>query len=348
MLRERYADAEFDDEYALPDLDGPDIDGIFDLFKLMLSSGKDANGNEDYIAVVAVDGGISAASVAPVRKEILKLLRDKHAKGLVLRVNSPGGSALASEVLWEATDEWKSAGRPFAVSMGGVAASGGYYVSSGAERIFAEPGTITGSIGVVGMKLVMGGAMEKLGITTHTVQRGKHAGAMSMSEPFSAEERELVRKSMLDIYGTFKKRISDGRGDHLRGDLEGMAGGRVYTGTKALELGLVDELGGLGDAITWVADKAGVENDNARLSPEPKSMLEGLFAKPGEKNDDEIVRMEHAGSCFAEMISAGIRQSGLGAVPGPLRHSLERALDRIEAVNESSVQLLAPDIRIRW
>ncbi|MEM9235633.1 MAG: signal peptide peptidase SppA [Verrucomicrobiota bacterium] len=348
MLREKYAEADFDDEYALPDLDGPEIDGIFDLFKLMLDSGDDASGSADYVAVVALEGAISSASVAPVRKEILKLLKDEHAKGLVLRVNSPGGSALASEVLWEATDEWKAADRPFAVSMGGVAASGGYYVSSGAEKIFAQPGTITGSIGVVGMKLVMEGAMEKLGITTPTVQRGKHADAMSMSEPFSDEEKELVRRSMLDIYGTFKQRITDGRGDRLKGELEGMAGGRVYTGARALELGLVDELGGLSDAVAWVAEKAGVSDGKARLSPEPKSMLEGLFSKPEEKNDDEIVRMDAAERPFAAMISAGIREGGLSTIPGPLHPSLERALDRIEAVNESAVQLLGPDIQLRW
>jgi protease IV len=203
-LRERYADAKFDREYGLPDLDGPDMNSVFDVFKLMLNSGKEKGGKRDYVAVVALEGGISDASVAPVRAEIVKLLKDDHAKALVLRVDSPGGSALSSEVLWEAADEWRNAGRPFAVSMGGVAASGGYYVSAGADRIFAEPGTITGSIGVVGMKIVAEEAMEKLGITTHAVRRGDHAGVMSMSEPFSNAEAAVVRQSMQDVYNTFK------------------------------------------------------------------------------------------------------------------------------------------------
>ncbi|MEP4077880.1 signal peptide peptidase SppA [Haloferula sp.] len=347
-LKEKYADAEFDDEYALPDLDGPDIDGIFDLFKLMMDSGKDDGGNEDYVAVVALDGAITTKSIAPVRKEILKLLNDEHAKALVLRVNSPGGSALASEVLWEATDEWKAADRPFAVSMGGVAASGGYYVSSGAERIFAEPGTITGSIGVVGMKLVMAGAMEKLGITTHTVQRGEHAGAMSMSEPFTPEETKLVRESMLDVYGTFKKRIADGRGDRLNGELESLAGGRVYTGTRALELGLVDELGGLSDAVAWAADKADIGDDKARLKPEPKSMIEGLFAQPEDKNDNEIVRMEGSSAAASDAVTNVIREAGLIALPAPARASVERALKRLDAISDSNIQLIGPDIQFRW
>ncbi len=347
-LKDKYADAKFDDEYALPDLDGPEIDGIFDLFKLMLNAGKDTGASEDYVAVVALEGGISSESIAPVRQEILKLLKDKHAKALVLRVSSPGGSALASEVLWEATDEWKAAGRPFAVSMGEVAASGGYYVSSGAERIFAEPSTITGSIGVVGMKLVMAGAMEKLGITTHTVQRGEYADAMSMTKPFTPEESKLVRDSMLDVYGTFKKRITDGRGDRLKGELESMAGGRVFTGTKALELGLVDELGGLSDAIAWAAEKAGIEDGNAQLKPEPKSMLEGLFAKPEKSSDDEIVRMSGSPSPAAAAIRTAVRDAGLSTLPAPAHAAVERALNRLDAISESSIQLIGPDLRIRW
>lgn len=347
-LKEKYADADFDDEYALPDLDGPDIDGIFDLFKLMMNSGKDSGGNNDYVAVVALEGGITSESIAPVRKEILKLLKDDHAKALVLRVDSPGGSALASEVLWEATDEWTGAGRPFAVSMGGVAASGGYYVSAGAERIFAEPGTITGSIGVVGMKLVMAGAMEKLGITTHTVQRGEYADAMSMSKPFTPEESKLVRDSMLNVYGTFKKRITDGRGDRLNGELESMAGGRVYTGTKALELGLVDELGGLTDAIAWAAEKAEIEDGNAQLKPEPKSMLEGLFAKPDKKSDGEVVRMNGGTSPVSSAIRNAFREAGLSTLPTPARAAVERTIHRLDAIGESNIQLIGPDLQLRW
>ena len=152
-LRDTYGkEAKFDRKYQLPDLDGPDLTGLMDVFQLMFHNKSDsAKSKKDYVAVVALDGDISDESVAPVRTQILKLIKDDHAKALVLRVNSPGGSALASEVLWEAGDQWKQSNRPLIVSMGGVAASGGYYVSSPADRIFAEPGTITGSIGVVGM-----------------------------------------------------------------------------------------------------------------------------------------------------------------------------------------------------
>ena len=348
MLREKYVEAKFDREFALPDLDGPDVDSIFDVFKLLMSSGDDANSKDDYVAVVVMQGGISDASVAPVRKAIIKLLKDEHAKALVLRVDSPGGSALSSEVLWEVTDEWKATGRPLAVSMGGVAASGGYYISAGADRIFAEPGTITGSIGVVGMKLVASGAMEKIGITTHSTQRGKHADAMSMTKGFTDEEEALLRRSMEEVYGTFKKRIIDGRGDRLKGELEPLAGGRVYTGRRALELGLVDELGGLTDAIAWAADEAGIEEPKSRLTPEPKSPLEGLFSKPDKDKGGELVGMSPARSSATEALAAMIQQSALGVLPENTRRSLGRAIERLRAIEESRVQLLGPDFELSW
>lgn len=346
-LKERYAEARIDREYRLPDLDGPEMDSIFDMFKLMMASGDDSKSKKDFIGVVVLEGGISDASVAPVRKQVVKLLKDEHAKGLVLRVNSPGGSALSSEVLWEVTDEWKASGRPFAVSMGGVAASGGYYVSAGADRIFAEAGTITGSIGVVGMKMVMGEALEKLGITTHTIQRGKHADAMSITRPFNEEEKTLVRNSMLEIYGTFKKRITDGRGNRLKGDLETMAGGRVYTGSRALELGLVDELGGLADAIAWTAEEAGVDGDSVQLRPEPKSALEGMFAGPEKKGEDEIVRMA-APAAASSAVRKMVRELGVSQFPESARRQVGRALQRLDAISESGVQLIGPDLELRW
>ena len=345
-VREAYKDADFDHEYALPDLDGPEITGMFDVFKLMFQSDKSKAGKSDYVAVVSLDSDISNETIAPVRAEILKLIKDGNAKALVLRVDSPGGSALASEVLWEATDEWKATGRPFVVSMGGVAASGGYYVSAGADRIFAEEGTITGSIGVVGMKLVLGGAMEKIGITTHATQRGARAGAMSMSKPYTEEETKMVRDSMLAVYGTFKKRIESGRGPRLKGELEGMAGGRVYTGTRALELGLVDELGGLGEAIAHAAEKAGVDAESAKLSPEPKSALEGLFAKPEKPADDEIVRMGVRTSPIREAVMATLGDVKISTLPKPAREAMTRVLKRIDSCSDSAIQLIGPEISI--
>jgi protease-4 len=345
-VKAAYEGADFDRGYELPDLEGPEIDGMMDIIKLMFQGDKSKAGKSDFIAVVPFEGEISSESIIPVRTQILELIKDPHAKALVLRVDSPGGSALASEVLWEATDEWKASGRPFVVSMGGVAASGGYYISSGADRIFAEQGTVTGSIGVVGMKMVLGGAMEKLGITTHATQRGKNAGAQSMTRPFSAEESKLVRDSMLQVYGTFKKRIESGRGERLKGELEGMAGGRVFTGTRALELGLVDELGGLGEAIAHAAEKCGVDADAIRLVPEPKGAFDGLFAAPEEPREGEVVRMGTKASPAADALLATLGEARLAGLPKPAREAVARVLERIESCSDSTIQLIGPDLRI--
>jgi protease-4 len=347
-LLETYPDAEFDTAYQLPNLDGPEIRGMMDLFKLLFNGGKQHNAKQDFVAVVALDGDITDESVAPVRAEILRLRKDEKAKGLVLRVNSPGGSALASEVLWEAADEWKATGKPFAVSMGGVAASGGYYVSAGADRIFAESGTITGSIGVVGMKFVVGGALEKLGITTHTTQRGKNAGVESITRSYTPEEADLIRQSMTQVYATFKKRVEDGRKERLKGELEPLAGGRVYSGEKAKEIGLVDEIGGLDEAIAWVSKAANLEGNEAKLLPEPKSAIEGLFVKedPNDFDEDEILKAGVKSSASTKLRQT-LRQSGIAeALPPSARASLERLAARMNAFQRSEVLLLGPDLRI--
>ncbi|MFM2199583.1 MAG: hypothetical protein RLZZ505_3015 [Verrucomicrobiota bacterium] len=345
-IRETYGkDAKYDREYELPDLDGPEITGMMDIFKLAFAADPSANPRKDFVAVVALEGDITDESVAPVRTQILKLAKQEKAKALVLRVDSPGGSALASEVLWEAADEWKATGKPFVVSTGGVAASGGYYVACGADRIFAEAGTITGSIGVVGMKFVVGGAMEKLGITTHSTQRGRNAGAMSMMRAFTPEEAVLVRKSMEDVYAVFKKRVTDGRGKALKGDLEPLAGGRVYSGTQALEIGLVDEIGGLTEAIAQAAEAAKLKDPDVRLLPAPKAALDGFFAQP-EKEDDEMIRATRADAGTAGLLRSLKHTGLLEALPAPTRAALSKAISRIEAFSETRVLMLGPEINL--
>jgi protease IV len=347
-LRETYGeDADFDRSYELPDLDGPKITGVMDVLKLIFKDAGKAKFDKDFVAVVALDGDITEESIAPVRTQILKLTKEEKAKALILRVNSPGGSALASELLWEATDEWKATGKPFVVSMGGVAASGGYYVSSAADRIFAEAGTITGSIGVVGMKIVVGEALEKMGITTHTTQRGKNAGAMSMVHRFSDEEAKQVRDSMTEVYATFKKRVSDGRGKVLKGDLESLAGGRVYSGKDALEVGLVDEIGGLQAAIRYATTATKIDKPEIKLLPAPKNGLEGLFDKPGsDDEDDEIIRASVAPTA-AVKIRGLLKSSGIiETLPTPAKAAVTKLAARLEAFQKNQVLMLAPDLEL--
>jgi len=346
-LQETYGeDANFDRSYELPDLEGPEITGMMDVFKLMFSAANKGKVRNDFIAVVALEGDITEESVAKVRTQILKLAKEEKAKALVLRVNSPGGSALASAILWEATDEWNATGKPFVVSMGGVAASGGYYVASAANRIFAEAATITGSIGVVGMKFVIGEAMEKIGITTHTIQRGKNAGAMSMMHGFTEDEAKLLRESMTEVYGTFKKRVIDGRGKALKGDLESLAGGRVYSGKDALEIGLVDEIGGLHQAIAYAAKEAKMENPDVKLLPEPKSGLEGMFSPQKDDEDDEILRAS-TGPDASLKLRALLQNSGVfETLPEPAKAAVSRLVSRMQAFRKTQVLLIGPDLNL--
>ncbi len=211
-------------------------------------------------------------------KAIRQARDDSTVKAVVLRVDSPGGSALASDLMWhelEALDGKK----PFIVSMGDTAASGGYYIAMGADRIFAEPGTLTGSIGVVGGKIAFEKFYEKIGITTSVVMRGKNSGVLSPTTAFSETERTAMQKMLNDIYAQFTTKAAAGRKMDVE-KLEKMARGRVYTGAQALQLGLVDELGTLADAIAFAKKSAGIDPDTKleRLDlPKPTSPFESLF-----------------------------------------------------------------------
>jgi len=190
-------------------------------------------------------------------KAVRQAAEEKTVKAIVLRVDSPGGSALARDLMWRALQK---AGKPVIVSMGDVAASGGYYISMGANRIFAEPGTLTGSIGVVGGKVAIGGLLEKVGITTSVISRGKNSGAMSMISGFTDSEREAMQRTLNDIYGQFTHKAAQGRKMDYD-QLEKLARGRVYTGAMAVKLGLVDELGTLDDAVKYAKQVAGLPKD---------------------------------------------------------------------------------------
>lgn len=343
-LRETFGEtAKFNRSYAMPNLKGPEINGLMDVFQLLLNPDESKLPRKDFIAVVPLEGDITDQSVAPLREWILKLAKAPQARGLVLRVNSPGGSALASEVLWEATSQWKATGKPFAVSMGGTAASGGYYASCAADRIFAEAGTLTGSIGVVGMKWVFQDALNQLGITTHAIQRGKFAGASSPSRSYSPEEQTLVRASMEAVYQTFKQRVQQGRGPALKQELESLAGGRVFTGSQALKVGLVDEIGGLTEAIAWVTGKAAVDQPLVRMFPAPKSAVEGLFAPKESHDDDFIIRASPPSKPTNTLQQALLQAATTSSLPAHTAASLHRLAQRLQSWSRPQVLMLAPD-----
>ena len=211
------------------------------------------------------EGGIAGDVMTP---EIIRLADDEHVKGLVLRVNSGGGSAFASEQIWEALEYFKSTGKPFYVSMGDVAASGGYYISCGADRIYADRTTLTGSIGVFGIVPDMKGLLTgHLGLTFSTVESNPNAMPLNIYGDMSEQQLAALQSGVNDIYETFTRRVAEGRGIS-QDSVKQIAEGRVWVGGKALEIGLVDELAGLRKAVADAASKSGVGVDKVVYYPE--------------------------------------------------------------------------------
>lgn len=203
------------------------------------------------------DGMISSDKFAA---EIRKARKNDDIKAIVLRVNSPGGSVLASEVIWREMMEAKKA-KPLIVSMGEVAASGGYYIAAPADTIVAQPNTITGSIGIFGLFFTVEELInDKLGITTDVVETGELSDFMNPGRELTQVERNIVQTSIEDGYETFISRVAEGR--NMTADkVKAVASGRVWTGSQALENGLVDVLGGLDNAIKIAADKVDAGDD---------------------------------------------------------------------------------------
>lgn len=268
---------------------------LFSLMELFAGGGAKTGSTRPRIAVLRLEGpivsggegmsflseaGISSDKIVPL---IHKLSEDNNVKAIVLRVDSPGGSALASDLIWRALE---ASGKPVVASMGDTAASGGYYISMGAEAIFAEPGTLTGSIGVVGGKIALDGLMKKAGVTTTVISRGRNSGVMSITEGFSDSEREAMQNMLNSVYEQFTQKAAAGRKmEHAK--LEALARGRVYTGRQAKELGLVDHLGTLADAVAHarmlVDDKdSKLELEDLPRAQSPLEMLLGQHTSPDQ------------------------------------------------------------------
>jgi protease-4 len=235
------------------------------------------------IAVIYASGDIISGSGTDEQvasddyKELIRKARlDKSVKAIVLRVNSPGGSALASDVIWREVSLAKKE-KPVVVSMGDVAASGGYYIACNANKVFANASTITGSIGVFSIVPNIESFLKnKVGITTDRVRTGPFADMGSMDRALTEPEKKFFQSSTDSIYNTFKSRVSEGRNRDLE-YVDSIAQGRVWTGTRGLTVGLVDEIGTLSDAIEAAASMAKVKSYKLKEYPEKKNILEQLF-----------------------------------------------------------------------
>jgi protease-4 len=243
------------------------------------SNKKTLKSGEGKIAIVFAQGEIFYGEGGPniigqgiINEALIKAREDDRVKAIVLRVNSPGGSALTSDIIWREVELTKKI-KPVVVSMGNVAASGGYYIAAGADKIFAEPTTITGSIGVFGMVPNITELANDIGINAEQVGTNKNAVEYSLFEPMQERFKNQVQESIEDTYQTFLHRVSEGR-NMTMAQVDSVAQGRVWSGTEALEIGLVDELGNLDDAIAAAAKMASLESYGIKKYPKYKSGFE--------------------------------------------------------------------------
>jgi len=233
-------------------------------------------------AVVVGAGSYSGGSPVMASDTVAEALRDAakdpEVKAILLRIDSPGGSPLASDLIWQAIREVRKQGKPVVASLSDYAASGGYYVASAADTIVSQPQTLTGSIGVFVIRPVLAGLMEKLGVGVESITRGARADLLLSTVPLSAETRAVLRDDVQHTYDRFLGRVAEGRGMSPAA-VDEVARGRVWTGEQALELGLVDRLGGIPEAVLAAKEKAGLDPDADVLLvqyPPPKPLAQQL------------------------------------------------------------------------
>jgi protease-4 len=256
-------------------------------------------GKTDKIAVLVAEGDITdgeSAETGIASEEYVALIRklrnNKSIKAIVLRVNSPGGSSYASEMIWRELSLVQKAGKPVVVSMGDVAASGGYYISCLADSIFVQPNTITGSIGVFSIVPNFEKFLKnKVGVTFDGVSTSPENSSLIGFKPLSPNERSMIQREIDRVYTTFKQRIADGRKMDTA-YVDSIAQGRVWTGTRAVTIGLADKIGSLNDAIASAARLAKIKAYNIRVYPEPVSPFEKLFKSETYINNAKIVEQE--------------------------------------------------------
>ncbi|WP_276090593.1 signal peptide peptidase SppA [Pedobacter sp. JY14-1] len=247
-----------------------------------LDDENEGNG-KDKIAVVYANGDIMGGEgnnetigSAKISRTLRRLRADSSVKAIVLRVNSPGGSALASDVIWREIILAKKS-KPVIASFGDVAASGGYYIACAADSIFVQPNTITGSIGVFGVIPNLQHLLnDKLGITFDGVKTARYADIMSMNRPLTAGERLIIQNDVNHVYDTFIGHVADGR-KKTKAEIDSIGGGHVWVGSDAVKNGLADRIGNFRDAIRAAASKAGTQNYEVVFYPELLSPLKTLI-----------------------------------------------------------------------
>jgi len=240
----------------------------------------------DRVAILRISGVI--VNPMPLVKKINRLSKDKSVKALVIRVDSPGGSVGASQEIYRAIEKFKESGKPVVVSMGNVAASGGYYVSLPADLIYANEGTITGSIGVIVQHVAYRELMKKIGISATAIKTGKFKDTLNPFRELTPEEKKYLKDTITEVYNQFIDAILKYRKEKIsREKLLEVADGRVMTGERAKELGLVDEIGGIEDAVAKAKELAGVPEAREFYVPEERSIIQRVLG--GEIEELKVI-----------------------------------------------------------
>ncbi|MFT3787795.1 MAG: signal peptide peptidase SppA [Tepidisphaeraceae bacterium] len=337
-----------DDINLIPDYgdtERPSIDLENPLSILIAMNKRAPESSKPKVAIVYAEGVISdgegdagglfseaGIGSEPIRRAMRMAARDPDVKAVVLRINSPGGSALASEVMWQSVRRLAK-DKPVIVSIGGMAASGGYYMSVAGDYIVADPASIVGSIGVVGGKFVLGGLYDKLGLTTHEFTQGRNAGLYSSSVEWDDRQRRMVTNWMRDTYDQFTTRVMTTREGKIK-DIDKVARGRIFTAREAKDLGMVDQLGGLDTALNIAADRAKLkagEWDTKVLPPAPTlaDMLSG-------RTDTSMASPMH------QAMKANAASSLLSVLPDGPRQGVIQFIQMGELLQRRPVVLMTP------
>ena len=330
-------------DYGNVERESVDFSNPFAIFKLF--NQRPAVSNKSKIAVVYAEGTIvdgeggggwtggNSIGSEDIRKAMRMASRDDTVKAVVIRIDSPGGSALASEAMWQAVRH-VAAEKPVIISIGSMAASGGYYLASAGEYVVADPAAIVGSIGVVGGKFVTTGLYEKLGISTMTFSRGQNASLFSSAQPFDDRQKRMVRTWMKNTYDQFTQRILITRGDRIK-DIDKIARGRIFLAADAKALGMVDQLGGLSAAIEVAADRSKLNGGayDVTVVPAPTTLGDLLNGRDGA---------QAASSIRPAMQWPMSAQALLAPLPREVQVSIGRQLQLMQLLQTRPVALMSP------
>ena len=327
--------------------------GLFSLLGEMLN--PPVSVKKDAIALIYVEGTIESGYNSPsllglaggafsgdIQKAYEKAASDDTIKAVVMRINSPGGSAEASEVILNATQLIKGK-KPLIVSMGDVAGSGGYYIACGADRIFADNVTITASIGVVGGKLATADLWDKIGVNWVGYKRGKNADLLASFDPLTQSQKEFFTSYMRKTYDIFKGHVEKGREGKLTKPIDEIAGGRVYTGKQAKELGLIDEIGGLKQAMEYAATQVSLKDYEVRVIPEPKDfitmLLEEMSGQGARPSDITLLGVKNL---FGNNSTEQFLFEYLQKLEPKRARAIFHALQRVELIQKENVIMMMP------